>query len=224
MRVSELKNLTSDVKLKRLLCSFWDYPSSSSSEDHSPHIFRAVLTQTKADESIESVFEIITKTFFDNPVLFSDKNLLSDLKRASARIYGDSYFFARGTFLEAEHIARLAKKEERDQKVESLSFLYDVLGAKRLEKKHYDVVYNLAISELYPAIIENKDKILENKSVLFDLACDHILPKIGTDDAKYNDQRILGMLSVLLFGDRQYWIQANHIDPDLLLLTTHKTG
>ncbi len=227
MRISEIKNLTDNLTLRGVFKFFWNYPIEETSA-RSVFVFRDVLSLMEPVEKPDDVFRCITDVFFSKQEIQTEKTIVRNLKRASKILYGDPLAFADGTPWGEEKRAHAAQNAERkrirEQMYLDLSFLYEVLGAKKYDKREEwrDLIFWLARSEMGPLILENKDKIMDNKFFLYNIACDYYLPKIGTDAANFPEQRIMGMISVLLFGDRNYWLTVNQIDRSMLILPVKK--
>lgn len=222
MTISELKNMTDDTRIKHFLHYFWDCEIPLTSSGPLDRVYRYELSKAASFQDLNEVYETIERVYFkhEDHIEKYDRRLYGMqrryIKELCKRVTGHN--FTVNDLSEEERLERKKRFDEkqrlRDERYKQLAFLYPLLKLQPLQDNpKKDLVRNIAkIEEITTAILHHKEEILADKTLLYDVAADIIIPRAGTDEWVYGYYDVMCSLSYFIHKDRLYWLKVNHLE------------
>ena len=213
MKISEIKKCFDTQKAIYCVKAFWD--------DYS---FYEALSHSQSQPTAENVYKIIRDVFLkilereeQSPEEKKEnKRRKRDLKSLSKQLYGNAYYWAKGTQWEYyEH--QFQERNERRETYEKLFFLYERLSISHINHR-YDIVYQIAHAKpFYEAIINREQtNTIKNAEELYDCMENVMLDILNTEDWKQQYFYIMDNISNITYHDKNYWISKNQLTLEYL--------
>jgi hypothetical protein len=213
MKISEIKKCFDNKKSICCVEAFWD---------DCP--FYEALSRNQSQPTAENVYNIIREVFLkmlekgeQTPEEKKEnQRRKKDLQSLSKQLYGNAYYWAKGTQWEY-YILRTQERNERRKIYEKLSFLYERLSLSHVNRR-YDIVYQIAHAKpFYEAVINseytNAIKTLED---LYDCMESVMLDILETNECNYQYFYIMNNISNIAHRDKNYWIIKNKLTIEYL--------
>lgn len=208
MRISEIKAMTDDYRVKGCLSALWEIAC-----------YRQLLSSYTQLDSLETLFcgvrdlyvsrflDPVTRAQMDNRV---EKGVLEDLSKC---LFGCRRQWRIGTELEAVWAEQQALRAGRAERRERLSYLYARLNLT--PGGRYDVVPLLARSkDLYEVVTSHEQETpLQTRSELYRLCESAVLPHLKDGTLRFPEFSVMCSLSNILCGDAFAWVTRNGMDP-----------
>jgi hypothetical protein len=204
MRISEIKNCFADKRIQQCIShGFWEN-----------EWFRLELEQAVGEVSPDYVYSVIRETYLalldDSTIAYKEeRRCRKDLNRLSKLMYGQKYYWARGTKWEdrMETIAILSRRHEE------LFFLYERLDARRINES-YDVIHKLAFDdELFSTVMGRERKQpIQSREDFFLCLEEAVMKRINNHQFSHIAYSIMNSVSCLAYSDASYWITKNNLD------------
>ena len=109
MRISEIKNLTEDRKVKSILSFLWDTEEFSN----------PLKAYHNTDCTIENVYNLVKEVYLNMPDSVHNK-YKREISRLSKILYGDAFYWTIGTIWEEERIKHKLMMSRNEAKVVSI--------------------------------------------------------------------------------------------------------
>ena len=222
MTIRELKKMTDDPRIKRFLQYFWNCEIPVTSLGPLDRVYRYELSKVASFQNLNEVYETIKRVYckhidhiqkYDRGLYGSQCRYMKELCR---RVTGHSF---KSDCLDEE--TRLEKKKRadekqrlRDERYKQLAFLYPLFELQPLsDNPKKDLVRNIVRrGDITAAILSHKEEIIADKTLLYDIAADIIIPRAETKAWAYGYYEIMCGLSFFIHKDRSYWLKVNHLE------------
>lgn len=224
MKISELKQISSDARIKHFLHYFWDFAIPGIASDTPILIYRRELLKIPDNSSLDEVCSVIQQVYenhieyikeCDQNLFASQRRYISELLR---RALGKKYSRKpKVTFYKAKEKRRV-ETILLSEKALQMEFLYTILDFNRKYRgTHLDIVHLISQSEeLADEVIERRDELISNPAVFYTICEDNLLRYIKTNQWKIEYYKIMCAASSVVFHDSRYWIDKNGIDRELV--------
>ena len=222
MTISELKKMTDDPRIKHFLHYFWDCEIPMTSSGPLDRVYRYELSKVARFQDLNEVYETIKRVYckhidhiekYDKKLYGVQRRYINELcKRVTGHRFKDD------DISEEDLLERKKRFDEKqrllDERYKQLAFLYPLFKLQPLtDNPKKDLVRIIAKrEEVTTAILSRKEEIMADKTLLYDVAADIIIPRAGTEAWAYGYYEIMCGLSFLIHKDRLYWLKVNHLE------------
>ena len=222
MTISELKKMTDDPRIKHFLHYFWDCEIPITSSGPLDRVYRYELSKAARFQDLNEVYETIKRVYckYIDHIEKYDKKLYGSqrryMKELCKRITGHNFSLdSINDEARLERERRSAEKQRlQDERYRQLAFLYPLLKLRPLpDDPKKDLIRNIAKrEEVTTAILNRKEEIMTDKTLLYDAVADIIIPRAGTEAWVYGYYEIMCSLSYFIHKGRSYWLKVNHLE------------